>query len=50
MIFGLDSKFDDYVGGRHVTSDIPDDLLEELKEFNEIIKEKTGMDYFDFPR
>lgn len=38
MIFGLDKKFDDYVAARYVSPDIPDDLLNELKEFNEKIK------------
>lgn len=50
MIFGLDEKFDDYVCARYVSPDIPDELLEELKAFNEKLKKITGKDYFDFPR
>lgn len=50
MLYDLDNKFDDYVAGRHVSEDIPDDLLEELKKINEEIKEYMGKDYFDFPR
>lgn len=50
MIFGLDEKFDKYVCAREVSPDIPDDLLKELKAINARLHEKTGKDYFDFPR
>lgn len=50
MIFGLDKKFDEYVVARYVSPKIPDDLLKELKAINSRLREKTGKDYFDFPR
>lgn len=49
MIFALPKKFRDYVAGRYVDPNIPDDLLKELKKFNDKLKERSGIDYFDFP-
>ena len=50
MTYELPEKFDKYVCGRIVAVDIPDQLLEELKEFNEELKKYDGKDHFDFPR
>ncbi len=49
MLYALPEKFDNYVFGRRVSKNIPDDLLSELREFNEKLKKKTGRDHFDFP-
>ena len=50
MLYAVPEKFDEYVCGRRVDPNIPDDLLEELKEFNKKLREKYKRDYFDFPR
>lgn len=52
MLYVLPEKFDPYVVGRHVSKNIPDDLLEELKAINEEQKKllNTDEDRYDFPR
>lgn len=50
MIFAVPKEFKNWVIGRWVDPNIPDEILKKLKEFNETLKDVSHKDHFDFPR
>jgi hypothetical protein len=50
MTYELPEKFEKYVCAGKVSPNIPDELLKELKEFNEQLKKADGREHLHFPR